>query len=73
MNDLKTIVVAWADTRPGHYGELLAALWGAEGTDADLNTALAYAHKEHATVHTFATDDDDWKVKALVAHGHGGL
>jgi hypothetical protein len=67
MNALKTIVVTWNDTRPGFAGNVLAALWAAEGTDADLNDALARGYR----VHTFATDEPQWKAKALKAHIKG--
>jgi hypothetical protein len=77
MEDRKTIVITWNDTRPGHHGELLAALWAAEGTDADLNAALRHVAQETARyhnssrVHTFPTDQADWKAAAIVAHNNG--
>jgi hypothetical protein len=76
---MKTIVITWNDTRPGHYGTLLAALWASEGSDTDLNEALAYAAaqrrghtKSDVRVHTFATDNPSWKHDAFDAHNNGG-
>ena len=72
LNGLKTIVLTWSDTRPGYHGELLAALWIAEGTDADLNAAIRYSRPTyHMRVHTFAPDDPTWKQSALEAHRNG--
>ena len=75
MTDRKTIVVTWTDSsRPQ---TVLAALWLNEGTDADLNNALAYAAQEQRNrgevhrVHTFATNDPQWKTKAIAAHAAG--
>jgi hypothetical protein len=73
----KTIVITWADTRPGYYGEVCAALWAAEGDDNDLNAALAYVAKEtrkygHSSrVHTFPVDAFGWKAAAVEAHNNG--
>ena len=75
MTNLKTIVITWTDRyRPK---TVLAALWLNEGNDADLNNALAYAASEQRQrgevhrVHTFATDDSQWKAKAIAAHAAG--
>ena len=70
----KTIVITWTEKRawlPTYNGQC-AALWAADGTDRDLNEALRYiAGQDGYRVHTFATDDPDWKRKALVAHAAG--
>jgi hypothetical protein len=77
MTDQKTIVITWNDTRPGHDGEILAALWVAKGTDDDLNAALQYVsvnargYGYSSRVHTFPVDQSDWKTAALAAHNAG--
>jgi hypothetical protein len=77
MQDRKTIVITWADQRPGHYGELCAALWTAEGNDDDLNAALRHVAQEtrkyhySSRVHTFPTDQANWKAAAIEAHNNG--
>jgi hypothetical protein len=74
---LKTIVITWtnADSWSEHYQETFAALWIAEGTDADLNEALHYVQRYHrnesALVHTFAPSEPQWKAKAIAAHLNG--
>lgn len=79
MTALKTIVITWTNNDPSRaiYKSVHAALWIAEGTDTDLNEALAYVAAYHrgdrANVHTFPTSELNWKIKALQAHvnGHG--
>jgi len=78
----KTIVLTWQEYSPvsSYYGTICAALWIAEGTDSDLNDALAYAAKQNRQpacamaqyrVHIFATDNTRWKRDALEAHRNG--
>lgn len=73
--DLKTIVITWTNNSVDYrYDGILAALWIAEGTDKDLNTALEYLHKHYpdsGRVHTFPTDELNWKIKALQCHVMG--
>lgn len=70
------IVITWLQPCPRAGLRTLAALWVAEGTDADLNSALAYVGKHHrgcGKVHTFPTNEMAWRSKAIEAHrcGHG--
>ena len=77
MTDRKTIVITWTGRDITNFGNLYAALWVAEGTDTDLNAALRYASAQHreavsdARVHTFPTDQANWKAAALAAHNKG--
>jgi len=72
---LKTITVTWTD----HYkpAAVLVALWVAAGDDSELNLALAYAAAESRRtglpyrVHTFATDESQWRDKSAAAHAAG--
>ena len=72
---LKTITVTWTD----HYkpAAVLVALWVAEGGDSELNQALAYAATETrrtgspVRVHTFATDETQWRDLSAAAHAAG--
>lgn len=76
---LKTITVSWVDNRTGAPwpGRVRVACWAGYGTDADLNAALAYAAFEARKsgcvyrVHTFATDDQQWRNKSAEAHEAG--
>lgn len=76
MTGIKTIVITWTEQRAWlpTYNGAKAALWIAEGTDADLNNALRYCTEENRKggkdyhVHTFACDDPAWKIKALKMH-----
>ena len=75
----KTITVTWNDHRVDSPfpGAVKVALWAAEGGDSELNQALAYAAHEsrrgRATyrVHTFATDETQWRDLSAAAHAAG--
>jgi len=78
----KTIVITWTEYRVflSTYGKPCAALWTASGDDSDLNDALAYASKENRQpacqgaeykIHTFETNEPNWKAKAIAAHALG--
>lgn len=79
MTDKKTITLTWNDLRidAPWPGRVNVALWMAAGDDAELNAALRYAaaesRKGRATyrVHTWPTDETQWRVKSVTAHNAG--
>jgi hypothetical protein len=67
----KMIVITWIDAtqRTYPFEELLCAVWESDGNDKSLNAALQYVHGlQDGHVHTFATDETQWRAKAIAAH-----
>jgi len=77
----KTVTLTWNDKRldAPFPNAVKVALWCGNGDDSEVNAALAYAAAETRRtgntyrVHTFATDETQWRNKSAAAHaaGHG--